>query len=107
MKDFIEFMQFILPFLETPERPSFQTDHDILYLCGVKFKEMSAEDIRYCIRHEFIPGNGSKWDYYIFNDVGVSEDDLDKITDEQWDKVKDCDESGLTNCLHTTYYASC
>lgn len=104
MKEFVEFMQFILPFLERPEGSSFQTDHDIIYLCGVKFKEMSGSDIRYCVKHHFFPGNGESYDYDIINDVLGEDGELENITDEQWDKIKD---AGLTTCLHSFYYGSC
>ena len=105
MKEFVEFMQFILPFLERPDDPSFQTDHDMLYLCGVKFKEMSCSDIRYCMKHHFVPGNAEYYDNDILN--SVAGDDWENITDEQWDKIKNTDESGLTTCLHSYYYGSC
>lgn len=102
MKKFVEFMQFILPFLKRPDDPSFQTDHDIIYLCGVDFEKMSGADIRYCIAHDFLPGNGESYDIDIVNEVAG--EDWDNITDEQWEKIK---ESGLTDCLHSNYYGSC
>ena len=105
MKEFIEFMQFILPFLKRSKGPSFQTNHDIIYLCGVKFNEMSGSDIRYCLKHHFYPGNGEYYDNDILNEVAG--DDWEHITDEQWDKIKNTDKSGLTDCLHTYYWASC
>lgn len=103
MKEFIEFMQFILPFLERPDEPSFQTDHDILYLCGVKFNEMSGSDIRYCMEHHWIPGNGDEYDCDLL-DV-VAGHNWPEITDEGWDSIKS--DGGLTTCLHSYYYGSC
>ena len=103
MKEYIEFLQFILPFLEEAEGSSFQTDHDIIYLCGVKFNEMSGSDIRYCMKHHFIPGNAEYYDNNILNEAAG--DDWANITDEQWDSIKK--DRGLTNCLHSYYYGSC
>lgn len=103
MKEFIEFMQFILPFLERPEGPSFQTDHDILYLCGVKFNEMSGDDIRYCLKHHFYPGNGEYYDEAILEKY-VAAKYWDDIKDEEWEEIKN---SNITNCLRSHWYGSC
>ena len=103
MKEFIEFMQFILPFLEYPEKPSFQANYKVLYLCDVQFGKMSGEDIRKCMKYHFIPGNGDEYDNDLMNDAAGA--DWANITDEQWDKIKSgC---GLTTCLHSYYYGSC
>lgn len=103
MKEFIEFMQFILPFLERPEGPSFQTDHDMLYICGVKFNEMSGSDIRYCLKHHFYPGNGEYYDEGILDEY-VGPNHWEDIEDDQWEAIK---KTGITTCLHSHYWASC
>ena len=103
MKEFIEFMQFILPFLDRPEGPSFQTDHDMLYICGVKFNEMSGSDIRYCLKHHFYPGNGEYYDEEILDEY-AGPNHRENIEDDQWEAIK---ETGITTCLHTHYWASC
>ena len=103
MKEFIEFMKFILPFLDYPETHSFQAEHKTLILCDVQFEKMSGEDIRKCMAYHFIPGNGDEYDNNILNNAAGS--DWKHITDEAWDGIK-CG-CGLTRCLHSYYYGNC
>jgi hypothetical protein len=103
MKEFIEFMQFILPFLDYPDTHSFQAEHKTLILCDVQFEKMSGEDIRKCMAYHFIPGNGDEYDNDLLNEATGR--DWKNITDEAWDKIKSgC---GLTRCLHSYYYGNC
>ena len=107
MKELIEALQMIWPFLNDPNT-DFPTscEHDIMYVCDVNFDNMNGETVREIAKLGFVPGDDC-YDFEIIENIlghdFVIEGYYDKITDEQWESIK----HEITNCFHSNKFGSC
>lgn len=102
MKNFIEALQAILPFMKNPDAYApCQCSHDVLYIWGVDFTRMKSEDVKKIVELGFYPGfEDCDFIEYCFENEDYDWKDL---TDEIWDKMK-CE---LSDCLYSYRYGSC
>ena len=102
MKELIEALQFILPFMKNPDAYApCQCAHDVLYIWGVDLPKMTAEDVKKLNDMGFNPGFDEE--VYIEECFGDEDYCWDDITDEIWDKMKE----NLSDCLYSFRYGSC
>jgi hypothetical protein len=87
------------------KRPT-SCEHDMLYVGQVDYDKVTAEYVRQLAKLDFYPGSDADY-HYIKMELGDDfdiYDDYEKITDEQWQKLKD---SGcLVDCFHSFVYGS-
>lgn len=69
-------------------------DHDILYVCGVKLKEIPVEYIHKLAKWGFYPGS---------DEDDHSDIDYENISQEKWDEIK----NDLSTCFRSYRFGSC
>lgn len=107
MKELIEALQAIWPFMNKPDTkwPT-SCEHDMMYVCDINFDDMSGATVRKIASLGFNPGDGD-YDFRIIENI-LGHDfaiggDYTKITDEQWESIK----HEITNCFSSYHFGSC
>lgn len=95
MEEFIKAITFLSKFIDRNLKFPISCEHDVLYVWGVKFDNMTADDVRTLDSFGFGIG---------------SDDDFDEtpnwtsISEAQWQEIKT---SGVSNCVHSYMWGSC
>lgn len=100
MEEFIKAITFLSKFIDKNRKYPISCEHDVLYVWGVNFDNMTAEDVRKLDELGF--GVGHDDDY---GSETLQETAWTTITDEQWQKIKDL--GILTDCVHSFRFGSC
>lgn len=95
MEDFIQAITFLSKFIDKKYKYPIDCEHDVLYVYGVIFDNMTANDVQTLDALGFSIG---------------SEDDFDEtpnwtdISEAEWQKIKTSD---IDNCVHSYVWGSC
>lgn len=100
MEEFIKALSFLSQFVDKTKKYPVHCGHEVLYIYGVQFDSMTAEDVRKLDELGF--GVGHDDDY---SSETLQETVWTTITDEQWQKIKGL--GILTGCVHSFKWGSC
>jgi len=100
MEEFIKAITFLSKFIDRNRKYPISCEHDVLYVYGVNFDNMTAEDVRKLDELGF--GVGHDDDYC---SEALKETAWTTVTDEQWQKIKGL--GILTGCVHSFRWGSC
>lgn len=102
MENLIEALQFILQFMKRPDDYApCQCAHDVLYIWGVDFSKMNADDVKKLNDMGF--NVGFEEERFIEECFGNDDYVWNDLTDEIWNKMK----YSLSDCLYSYRYGSC
>lgn len=92
MKKLIEALQIIWKYMVNPDT-NYPTscEHDMLYVGKVDFNKIDGDTVRKLAELGFLPGLDDEYDIVediLGHDFAIT-GDYTKITDEQWDSIKD------------------
>lgn len=100
MKEFIEALTTLLPFMKDPDdKYIFGADHDVIIIYGIDWDRVPYETMQYLYsEHNIIPGNPFDRCYDFFGEDKSEE--WDELTEEKWKNTpKDClDETAFMYC---------
>lgn len=100
MEEFIKALVFLSKFVDKQKKYPVHCEYEVLYVYGVRFDSMTADDVRKLDELGF--GVGHDDDYV---SEALQETSWTNITDEQWQKIKDL--GILTDCVHSFKWGSC
>ena len=95
MEEFIKAITFLSKFIDKNRKYPISCEHDVLYVWGVNFDNMTADDVRTLDGLGFAIGSDDDFDESL---------NLASISDAEWQKIKT---SGVSKCVHSYLWGSC
>lgn len=94
MEEFIKAITFLSKFVDKNRKYPINCEHDVLYVWGVNFDNMTADDVRTLDGFGFAIGSSGDFD---------ETPNWASISEAEWQKIK----TSATKCVHSYLWGSC